>query len=174
MKLDLNLVHPSPRPARLGWVLLALGVLAVAWAGARYQHQAARLVAAESALASQATARPGAKPGKPARVETGALESGGRRALQTDWASLFARLESRQAKDIALLGLEAEAGRLRLEAEARSPAAMLVYLQGLENAGLTQVQLQNHTVEAGEGYTSVRFTATAAWGEGWAAMGGQP
>jgi hypothetical protein len=167
MKLRLDLAHPRPRPSRLGWLLLALGVMAALWAGVRYQGQASRLAAAETALASLAPARPAPRPAKPGREDPSALTASGQQALQADWERLLIRLETSRPKSIALLALEADAtqgGRLRLEAQARDLDAMLAYLQALEAAGLEQVRLQSHVAEAGEGYESIRFSVTAAWG----------
>ncbi|MEW6679350.1 MAG: hypothetical protein AB1421_15660 [Pseudomonadota bacterium] len=172
MKLRLDLAHPRPRPSRLGWLLLALGVMAALWAGVRYQGQASRLAAAETALASlaparPAPARPAPRPAKPGREAPSALTASGQQALQADWERLLIRLETSRPKSIALLALEADAaqgGRLRLEGQARDLDAMLVYLQALEAAGLEQVRLQSHVAEAWEGYESIRFSATAAWG----------
>lgn len=170
MKLHLDLVHPAPRPSSLGWLLLALGVLAALGAGSRYHGQDTRLAAAQARLASLEPHRPAAagrvSRSSPGRDADAGLARSGQQALQADWSRLFTRLETSRPPDIALLGLEVDAapGRLRLEAQAKTLPAMLAYLQALEAAGLTQVRLQNHQTEAGEGFESIRFSATAAWG----------
>jgi len=170
MKLRLDLAYPQPRPASLAWALLALGLLAVLWAGWRYSAEAQALADAQARLDKLQPAThvraPASRRAK-APQETSALATSGQKALTTDWARVLATLETTRGKDIALLSLEADSiqARLELDAQARTLPAMLAYLQGLERAGLQQVRLQTHQVESDEGFERVSFSASAAWSQ---------
>lgn len=166
MKLLLNLVHPTPRPSRLGWLILAVGLAAALWVGWRYTQTQHRLGEARQAVSALAPPPAKAPRGAQAQHEVSALAQAAQRALEADWAVLLVGLEKSRPKDIALLTVEADAGqgRLRLEANARNLPAMLAYLEGLEGAGLGQVRLQSHTAMEDEGQEYVHFTATATWG----------
>jgi len=169
MRLRLDLAHPEPRPGRLGWTLLVLGLAAALWAGWRYQGEAQKLDGARARVAALEPARPRAQ--RPAGGRESALAVGARKALGADWPGLLARLEAGRPRQIALLALEADGaqGELRLEANARDLAAMLAWLETLEGAGLGPVRLVSHTAMEEEGQGSVRqtyvhFVAQGRWG----------
>lgn len=166
MKLILDLVHPAPRPSRLGWLLLGAGLAAALWAGWRHGDETRRLEEARGRVAALAPA-----PVKSARPSSGdgresAMAISARRALEADWAGLLAGLERSRPARIALLNVEIDAaqGRLRLEANAGDLPAMLAYLEGLEAMGLRQVRLQSHVAMEEEGQEYIHFTANADWG----------
>lgn len=166
MKLFLDLAHPDPRPSRLGWLLLGLGMAAALWAGWRYGGETQRLEEARSKVAALTPA-----PAKSARLsarqgQETAMALNARRALEADWAGLLVNLERSRPVPIALLNVEVDAaqGRLRLEANAKDLTAMLAYLQDLEVMGLRQVHLQSHVAMEEEGQEYIHFSATAAWG----------
>lgn len=166
MKLMLDLAHPYPRPSRLGWLLLGLGMAAALWAGWRYAGETQRLEEARSKVAtlSPAPAKAARTPSRQSQESAMALSA--RRALEADWAGLLVNLERSRPAQIALLNVEVDAaqGRLRLEANAKNLSAMLAYLQGLEALGLHQVRLQSHVAMEEEGQEYVHFSATAGWG----------
>jgi hypothetical protein len=167
MKLRVDFVRPRPVPSPLGWGLLVLGLLALAWAGWRYQSVSAAHEAATARLAAlspkSAPRRPAARPA--AQDEAEALA--GRRLLEADWGGLLAALEQSRPADVALLRVEAEAARgtLLLSATAKDAAAMLAYLQRLERLPLlSRVALSSHQDEAVDGLRTVRFDLRAQWG----------
>lgn len=166
MRLILDLAQPEPRPSRLGWLLLALGLAAAVWAGWRYAGESRRLEDAQAKLAalSPVSSRTGRLSAGPARESAMALNA--RRTLEADWTGLLAALERGRPARIALLSVESDAaqGRLRLEADAKNLPAMLSYLEGLDATGLRQVRLQSHVAMEAEGQDYIHFTATAGWG----------
>lgn len=166
MKLILDLAHPHPRPSRLGWLLLGLGMVAALWVGWRYVGGTHRLEEARAQVAALApaavkSAGPASRPGQESAMAVNA-----RRALRADWAGLLASLERSRPARIALLNVEVDAaqGRLGLKANAKDLPAMLAYLQDLETMGLHQVRLQSHAVMEEEGQEYVHFSASAGWG----------
>lgn len=167
MKLRLDFVRPHPAASVLGWGLLTLGLVALAWAGWRYQSASA---AHEAATARLAALTPRPAPRRPvlrsdARDEAEA--PAGRRLLEADWGRLFDALEQSRPASVALLRVEAEAARgtLLLSATAKDAAAMLAYLQRLERLPLlSRVALSSHQDEAVDGLRTVRFDLRAQWG----------
>lgn len=173
MRLQLDFVHPRPRPARLGWVLLSLGVALALWSGWRYHAQAQALEAARAVLAQQEAPRAAPRRALASpRAEVSPLTEAARQALQADWSGLLDALEVSRPDGIALLSLELDApqGRLRLSAQARTPGAMLDYLDRLEDVGLRQVRLQTHQTRSEADLEYLEFAATAHWPQ----PGGRP
>lgn len=165
MKLRLDFAHPRPAPAALGWVLLALGVLALAWAGWRHQSVSAAHEAVTARLAALAPKAAAGGRRDLARAETDAPAA--RRLLDADWGRLLDALEQSRPANVALLRVEAEAARgsLLVAATARDAAAMLAYLERLEKLPvLTRVALVGHRDEETEGLKTVRFDLRAQWG----------
>lgn len=168
MTLRLDLVHPEPRPCRLAWVLLALGLAATAWAGWRHQAESRELASAQAALAAYAprtAARAATRPG--ARDMDSPLASQARRALKADWAGLLDGLERQRPAAIAYLSLEADPvrGTLGLHANAKDLPALLAYLGTLPGAGVAQPRLESHTAMEGDGESFVEFRAQALWSQ---------
>ena len=167
MKLRLDFVRPHPAASVLGWGLLTLGLVALAWAGWRYQSASA---AHEAATARLAALTPRPAPRRPvlrsdARDEAEA--PAGRRLLEADWGRLFDALEQSRPASVALLRVEAEAARgsLLIAATARDAAAMLAYVERLDGVpGLSRVALVSHQAEETEGLKTVRFNLRAQWG----------
>ncbi|MEW5769462.1 MAG: hypothetical protein AB1831_03770 [Pseudomonadota bacterium] len=167
MRLLLDLAHPRPRPSWIGWLLLGLGLLTAAWAGWRYQSEAARLGAARAELARLSPA-PARAPRAAKAAQESALSGNARRALAADWHGLLAGLEAHRPAGIALLGVEADAakGSLKLTANAKDLPAMLAYLATLESAGLRHARLDSHAAMEEEAQHYVRFSVHAEWGAG--------
>lgn len=166
MKFELDFAHPRPRPAPLGWALLALGLVAAGWAGWRYQDVAATAQAEQArldALVPRATRKAAGKPLD--KAASGLAAS--RQLLAADWGGLLVELETaRPEKRIALLNLEAEAGRnsLGITAEAVDHTAMLDWVDALEALpSLEKVTLASHANQDRDGEKSVRFTLRARW-----------
>ena len=165
MKLRLDFVHPRPAPARLGWALLLLGCLALAWAGWRYQNVSAAHEAVSARLAALSPKPVAGSRRAVAPAETDAPAT--RRLLDADWGRLLDALEQSRPANVALLRVEAEAARgsLLVAATAKDAAAMLAYLERLEKLPvLTRVVLVSHQDEETEGLKTVRFDLRAQWG----------
>jgi hypothetical protein len=167
MTLRLDLAHPQPRPCRLGWVLLALGVATAVWAGWRHHTVSQALAEAQAATAPRAALTPALPPAKRAvsTAKASVLDAQARQALKADWAGLLGGLERQRPKDIALLSLEADPvrGGISLQANARDLSDVLAYLDGVAQAGLSQARLESHTAMEGEGESFIQFRAQARW-----------
>ncbi|MDY0013005.1 MAG: PilN domain-containing protein [Rhodocyclaceae bacterium] len=159
-------------PGILGWLLLALGLLATGWeladwrAGqtdlaereaivARLRHQAQRTQPVAEPASERPVAEQDARP---------ALRVAGQ--LGADWGGLWRDLAVAEDPGMALLSLEVDGprGELRISGQARSLAAVFDYLARLEaTPGVAAARLVNYeavTVGAAELF---RFNATARW-----------
>ncbi|MBP8901727.1 MAG: PilN domain-containing protein [Thiobacillaceae bacterium] len=171
MRLRLDFAHPRPRPTLLGWLLLGLGIVAMGWAGWRYQTVAASLNVEKTraaALMREAPRRPGVA--TPRKAQGPVAESGlttTRALLRTDWGALMGGLESARTPKIGLLSLDLDTGRggsLAITAEARDHAAMLAYVETLEALPmLDKVALDSHAERERDGERAVRFSLKARW-----------
>lgn len=88
------------------------------------------------------------------------------RQLTTPWGGLFQTLESTAGNNVALLSLEpnTENQLVRISGEAKNIAAMLDYIQRLENREVFgTVYLQSHHVQLQDAEKPVRFVLQARW-----------
>lgn len=155
-------------PAR---VLLVVGCLAAAVASYGAWTQAQSLSVLEEKLARLDRQRPErlerrddkANPALTSELrEAHALQA----ALNRRWRELFDAIEHAQNPDIALLSIEPDAGKgsLLVSAEARNYAAMLAYLQCLEQTPvLRNALLVQHNVQQKVAEHPIRFTLSAIW-----------
>ena len=176
--LALDLAAGRRRPGWLGWLLLALGALALAFellgfaaARADLAERAAIVARLRAELRVNEAAR-GAG-GATAEAER-ALEAAPARKvaaqLQADWPGLFGSIGAAPAGEVGLLALNADAARggLRLSGQARSLEAAFAYVGALEagaaGGALREARIDSHEwVEAG-GMTVLAFNASALWG----------
>lgn len=83
------------------------------------------------------------------------------------WNGLFAALESADGQDVALLAVTPDVlrHRVKIHAEARDLAAMLVFYRHLQQSdGMAQVVLVDHAVSKETAEAPVRFHVYAVWG----------
>jgi hypothetical protein len=161
-----------PRPSTLGTVLLLAGLTFAALALLDY-HQVQEELAlqqARTAEARHAGKRAPARAPSPASVEASAQEFRAAqlalRRLSLRWDELFVALESTRTAGVALLAIEPDPGKglLKVTAEARTPQAMLDYVEQLQNVGgLADVVLTSHQVRAGDPQKPTRFILLASW-----------
>lgn len=166
--LDIDF-HRPPRPGPWGWLLLAVGLAALAALLAAHRHWAdaserlqATLASLESRLPRPASARINGKNEEALAAARRVLDKS-----SMPWGSLFKALESADNPDVALLAVipEASRGLLKIHAEARDLSAMLAYHRRLEQEPvLRQVTLADHETGGEAGVTRVRFHISAAWG----------
>ena len=157
--------------ARLGYGLIAIGALMVA------------LVLGTQLMVYREIGRYGEVAPTAGRVrgewvlprgvtsEADAIE--GARAVVTHlagpWETLFRTLEAIEAPEVALLALtpDLQTRKIRIYAEARSFTAMLSYYSALEQSrAFGDVALVEHEIQQSDPQRPVRFTMTAAWGDG--------
>lgn len=89
--------------------------------------------------------------------------------LASPWETLFRTLEEIKEPNVALLALtpDVQKRRIRIYAEARNFDALLSYYRALErSSSLRDVVLVEHEIQHGDPQRPVRFSMTAAWGEG--------
>jgi hypothetical protein len=164
LELDFS---PTRRNAPMGWLLLGIGLIAASVAGVQFRSaHAERLESANSLTAitgKPAGAREGAGPAPDPRATKAA--AGVARDLQVPWAEMLAALESVQAKDVALLGVEPSASRhnIRITAETKTLDDMLNYVDALRSDSFPDVSLASHQVEPQTPGNPVRFVVQARW-----------
>jgi hypothetical protein len=169
-RLDLDF-SPARRNRPAGWLLLAAGVAAALLAAVQFQSAEAARVARATELSSANGHLTGNK-GEPARagppLDPRASKAANQiaRELQMPWAEMLAALEAIPAPDVALLGVEPSALRhvVRITAEAKNPAAMLDYLQALQNGRqFSDVWLTSHLVQNQTPGMPTRFVVQLKW-----------
>jgi hypothetical protein len=165
----IDFLQPRRAPA-LGWLLLALGVAALAtalwfdrrWVLQRAAHEAAVREQQERTLAERrAVQRPLPLAPDQKRLQRVAPQ------LRQPWLPTLRLLENVTEPPVYLLGLTIDpaTGTVKLDAEAPSFDHALSYLQLLNEDGLLgPAQLQSHQ-QAGDAArpSGVRFTAVTQW-----------
>ncbi len=167
--LQLDFQRP-PRSSLTGWLLLGLGVAALA--GTLHVH---RILAQEASEHGAATQRiEAALPAAMTRSRAQDISDdpslvAARQAIahaRLPWNELFAALESADSEDVALLAITPDVThhRVKIHAEARNLEAMLAFHRHLQRSdGLMEVVLVDHVVSK-EPETPVRFHVFAGWG----------
>ena len=168
--LFLDFEHNAPG-AKLGYALISAGGL-IATLVLSLQLMVHKEIERYDETAPRAT-RAQADWGLPRGVASEAEALTGARAVVTHlagpWEALFRTLESIEARDVALLALTPDnrQHQIRIYAEARSLGAMLSYYGALERSrAFADVVLLEHEIQRGDPQRPVRFTMTAAWGDG--------
>lgn len=163
LELDFS---PARRNAPMGWLLLAVGLIAASLAGVQFRSaHAERLTQANDlyAVSGHHAAVDSNAPAPDPRATKAA--AGVARDLQVPWAEMLGALEAVQARDVALLGVEPSAMRhnIRITAEAKSLDAMLNYVDALRSDAFPEVTLASHQIEVQTPGTPVRFIVQARW-----------
>jgi hypothetical protein len=164
-RLELDFA-PARRNAPMGWLLLGAGLLAATVAGVQFRSaHAERLEYASNLTAitgKPASARDAGPAPDPRATKAAA---GVARDLQVPWAEMLAALETIQARDVALLGVEPSATRhiIRITAEGKSLDAMLNYVDALHGESFPEVSLASHQVQDQTPGQPVRFVVQARW-----------
>ena len=154
-----------PGPPVAAWLLLTAGAMALAPGAWQYQQVREAIVQRQAQIRLTSPA-PRTKPAPALQAEDSLELARAKELLARDWPALFHALESVPHKDIALLSVAAYPGRSRvvLEAEARTPEAMLAYLQALQGAGpLRPLRLVRHEVRQDVAEHPVKFQLEGTW-----------
>ena len=88
------------------------------------------------------------------------------RRLATPWGALLDALERAQTEDIALLGIEPNAGRarLRLSGEAKDMDALVSYIRQLDGrGGITELRLLAQQIKLADAQHPVEFVLESEW-----------
>ena len=170
--MHLDFLHPHRRSRQAGWLLLSLGLLAVAavlsW---RWLELEPRLLAAQSQLQRAQAALSANEPVLHKLSDEQLSRDWSQAAsvaqqLSTPWEALFAEIEAGAAPAVALLSLEPDAARheLVLGGEARDYAALVDYYRYLQSQPmLSSVALQTHQMNRQDRDKPMRFRITAHW-----------
>jgi len=170
--MHLDFVNARRPVGAAGWLVLLLGICAiaavVAWHRLHWQQLAAadadRLRALEMAIALHRTPVP--------KIPDAELAGEWQRAiavaedLNLPWDDLFATLEAEVERPVAILSLESDARKRAfvLECEARKLDDMLAYYRLLQQrkifSGLT---LHTHRINRQDAQRPIRFRVTAKW-----------
>lgn len=170
-RLQLDFLHPQGRRLTPGIVLLALGLLAAALTGWKFQSLASEQAALRAQIGDTQ---------RLLRREAPRVQSGGGTqyadqvmranvvlaALNLPWDAMFRELEAVANENVALLAIQPEStGRhVRLAGEARRYEDLLAYVARLEQTpGFANVYLSNHQAVEDAAPGAVGFTLTADW-----------
>jgi hypothetical protein len=159
----------APSPPAAGWVLLAVGIVALATALWFEQRWASERVAAESAH-ERALAAQRALSAPPPRREPSIAQRRWQQAqveLQRPWLPALRAIEGATVNPVFLLGMtiEPSQGLVKLDAEAASFDHALAYVQVLDIGGALEPAAlisHEHVVDA-TGRNTVRFSAVTRW-----------
>ena len=164
-----NFLRPTGAP-RIGWWLLAAGVLSlggVQWCEQRWtaERQVAEQAQQQKAEALRAAQRPVAPP-PPSASNRRLLQA--RAELQRPWMASLRAIESATVDPVYLLGLsfESSTGAIKLEAEAPSFEHALAFTQVLaDGVTLSTASLASHEQLADQTALRpvVRFTVLTRW-----------
>jgi len=164
-----DFLRPQRAP-RIGWVLLALGAIALAGALWCEQRWAAERVAAEQAeqqaIAAERVRHAPPPPHEPTLVERRWLQAQGE--LRRPWLPALRAIESATVNPVFLLSMTIEPakGTIRLDAEAPSFDHALAYVQVLDEGSVLQpAELVSHeqAVDLAGGRGPVRFSVATRW-----------
>ena len=160
------------RPRALGWVLLAIGLLAAGFAGydtwvtGRELDEREALVARLRTELRQERPQQAARNAAPVSAEEREPADRVATALNADWAAIFTDLAGASHPEVALLELQGDAtrGSLRMVGEAQSVEAAFAYLEQLQRAGmLREARIDSHEWVTQGPQMVVRFVLTAQW-----------
>jgi hypothetical protein len=160
------------RPGALGWILLAIGLLAAGFAGYDLWMAERDLGEREALVARLRTELRQERPQQAVRnavpVSAEEREPAERvsSALNADWAAFFTDLEGASHPEVALLEIQGDAARgsLRVVGEAQSVEAAFAWLEQLQRAGmLREARIDSHEWVTQGPQMVVRFVLTAQW-----------
>jgi Tfp pilus assembly protein PilN len=163
----LNLDYQDSGRKRLGGALLVAGLALLLGVGG-YQYQLEQDIARLEAGTDRSSTAPASAgvTGSETQAQEIAQANSVIRRIALPWEDLFGAFEAVATGEVALLAIEPDAqkGRLRVTAEAKSSGAMLAYLDALQQqAMLQEVALASHEVQEDEPEKPLRFVLTARW-----------
>jgi hypothetical protein len=173
--MNLDFTAPGPRPGPISWLLLALGLIALATAGLAWQAADSTAQEARTRLAGrQAAPKPAQSPKSvrnntdPAAQARQREDSNARRALALPWTRLLTVLQDTRPDDIAFLSLDADGrrGDFQLTADAKSYRAMLDYYRTMQaEPAFKAVSLVRHELREIDGVQGVNFSLRGEWSQ---------
>ena len=167
---QVDFVAPASSRSRLGMVLLVLGVLLAGLAVMDDDSRGDEMAQARAALDQarvayqRATADKAPKPG----MELAGFKQSGdiARRLASPWGELLDALEHADNANIALLAVEVdtERGRLQLSGEARNLQALVDYIKALDGkAGILDLRLTTQQIKEKDAQQPIEFVLESNW-----------
>lgn len=160
----------SVQPFPLGGLLLLVFAIVLLLASVFYFRNLSNQVVLWEAKSGQAgrSAQSGQSSGRAATALALEVKRANEvlRQLTIPWGGLFQTLEVSGGKNVALLTLEPDTEKrlVKISGEAKNMAAMLGYIQRLENRdAFGTVYLQSHHVQLRDPEQPVRFVLQAMW-----------
>ena len=159
----------APQSPRIGWVLLAVGIAALAAAWWFVQRWASERVASEraeqQALDAQRALQAPAPPVEPTLAQRRWQQA--QSELRRPWLPALRAIESATVNPVFLLSMtiEPSKGLIKLDAEAPSFDHALAYVQVLDEGGVLQpATLVSHEQAADlAGRSAVKFSVITHW-----------
>ncbi|HMH16533.1 MAG TPA: PilN domain-containing protein [Burkholderiales bacterium] len=173
VRLELDHLLKTPRPARISWLLLVIALGFAADVGYSYTKSRLGVEAKTAQLARLSNALPGRNAGtplfaRPLSQEEFAAAQDTILRLSMPWDNVFRALESARSDDIALLSIEPDtgSGSVNIAGEARSYPAALTYVAWLSHEKtLKNVRLAKHEFVQNDSRRPLAFTISADWKE---------
>lgn len=164
-RLEIDYVALPWQPRALGFVVLAIALLAAGMLVERYREVKIDLQRIEAQQGLLGTEKRAARaiPRERLDEEVKAAEAV-LRQLALPWSTIIETIEGATTEDVALLQMQPDAQQrqLRLAAEARNQEAMLEYLRRLAAAkSLADVHVASHQVQMEDPQRPIQFTVQA-------------
>jgi Tfp pilus assembly protein PilN len=171
--LFLDYRRDNPAQHRIGMMVLVLEVVAVLAMGTYFHKVAGRAARLEEQVTqAEHKLHPGRSGAKTSAADT--QQAGAEIKVANDvimrlslpWSELFNALEEANSSNIALLGIEPDAGKrlVRVSGEAKDSAALFAYIRILQaNKAMTSVYLKHQQVQEHNPERPIRFTLDASW-----------
>jgi hypothetical protein len=171
--LFLDYRRDNPTQHRIGMAVLALVTMGAVALGVHYRNLSVQVAQMEDMVAKVEhklrPARSGATASSADARQTGAeLKVANEVIMQLTlpWNALFNALEEANSSNIALLGIEPNAGKrqVRVMGEAKNSAALFAYIRILQaNKSMSGVYLKHQQVQEQNPENPIRFTLDASW-----------
>ncbi|MEP7296801.1 MAG: hypothetical protein ABI702_11480 [Burkholderiales bacterium] len=159
-----------PQPPRVGWVLLAIGALAMAfalWSDKRWadDHQTA-LQTEQDRVAAQRAAQTPPPPKEPTFAEQRWRQA--QPELQRPWFAALRAVESATTNPVFLLAMSIEpaSGLIKLDAEAPTFDHAMAYVQVLDEGNTLQPAMivsHEQAMDPSGGRGAVKFSVVTHW-----------
>lgn len=167
-RLSIEFMPQAPRPAKAGWLMLAVGLAVAGGVGVHLNYLAGELAAQRAALAALREGAGGVARNIPA-IKDPVMAQAIVRRLDADWGGLLAVLAQGLEPGIKVLEVHGDVERatVRLVGEAPSLEMAFAYVERLQGqSGLRSFSLDSHTWPQGANVGSLMFTASGKWGTG--------
>lgn len=165
--LSIEFMPPSPRPAKAGWLMLAVGLVVAAGVGVHLNYLAGELAAQRAALAALRMQGAGSMTRSAPVIKDPAMAQAIVRRLGADWGGLLAALAQGLEPGVKVLEVQGDVERatVRLVGEAPSLEMAFAYVERVQGqSALRDFSLVSHSWPQGANVGALMFTASGKWG----------